>query len=73
MDCEAGRKSALKNLLSSLKIQGTTSLCTIAAVISQPLGGYLSDRLGMRRQLIIIPSVVLSAISVIAVCIASFR
>ena len=40
----------------------TFSLCTIAAVFSQPLGGYLSDRLGMRRPLIIISSVVLSAI-----------
>lgn len=40
----------------------TFSLCTIAAVFSQPLGGYLSDRLGMRRPLIIISSVVLSVI-----------
>ena len=40
----------------------TFSLCTIAAVFSQPLGGYLSDRLGMRRHMIIISSVVLSVI-----------
>ena len=40
----------------------TFSLCTIAAVFSQPLGGYLSDRLGMRRPMIIISSVVLSVI-----------
>jgi MFS family permease len=40
------------------------SLCTIAAVFSQPLGGYLSDRLGMRRHLIIISSVVLSVICI---------
>jgi MFS family permease len=45
----------------------TFSLCTIAAVFSQPLGGYLSDRLGMRRHLIIISSLVLSVI-----CIFSF-
>jgi MFS family permease len=32
------------------------SLSTIAAVFSQPLGGYLSDRLGMRRVPIIISS-----------------
>lgn len=42
----------------------TFSLCTIAAVFSQPLGGYLSDRLGRRRHLIIISSVVLSPICV---------
>jgi MFS family permease len=40
----------------------TFSLCTIAAVFSQPLGGYLSDRLGMRRYIIIISSAVLSVI-----------
>jgi MFS family permease len=40
----------------------TFSLCTIAAVFSQPLGGYLSDRLGMRRQMILISSVVLCVI-----------
>ena len=40
----------------------TFSLCTIAAVFSQPIGGYLSDRLGMRRHMIIISSVVLSVI-----------
>jgi len=40
----------------------TFSLCTIAAVFSQPLGGYLSDRLGMRRHMIILSSVVLSMI-----------
>jgi MFS family permease len=40
----------------------TFSLCTIAAVISQPLGGYLSDRLGMRRHMIIISSAILSVI-----------
>jgi MFS family permease len=40
----------------------TFSLCTIAAVISQPLSGYLSDRLGMRRHMIIISSAVLSVI-----------
>jgi MFS family permease len=33
------------------------SLCTIAAVFSQPLGGYLSDRLGRRKLLIVISSV----------------
>jgi MFS family permease len=38
------------------------SLCTIAAVFSQPLGGYLSDRLENRRHMIIISSVVLSVI-----------
>lgn len=42
----------------------TFSLCTIAAVFSQPLGGYLSDRLGIRRPLIIISSVILSVICV---------
>ena len=42
----------------------TFSLCTIAAVFSQPLGGYLSDRLGMRRPLIILSSVFLSVICV---------
>ena len=42
----------------------TFSLCTIAAVFSQPLGGYLSDRLGLRRRMIIISSVVLSVICV---------
>jgi MFS family permease len=45
----------------------TFSLCTIAAVFSQPLGGYLSDRLGKRRHMIIISSVVLSVI-----CLFSF-
>lgn len=33
------------------------SLCTIAAFFSQPLGGYVSDRLGMRKLLIVVPSV----------------
>ncbi len=42
----------------------TFSLCTIAAVISQPLGGYLSDRLGIRRLMIIISSVVLCVICI---------
>jgi len=42
----------------------TFSLCTIAAVISQPLGGYLSDRFGMRRHMIIISSAVLSVICI---------
>ncbi len=42
----------------------TFSLCTIAAVFSQPLGGYLSDRLGRRRHLIILSSIVLSVICV---------
>jgi MFS family permease len=40
----------------------TFSLCTIAAVFSQPLGGYLSDRLGIRRPMIILSSIVLSVI-----------
>jgi MFS family permease len=38
------------------------SLCTIAAVFSQPLGGYLSDHLGMRKLLIIIASVFMAPI-----------
>jgi MFS family permease len=38
------------------------SLCTIAAVFSQPLGGYLSDRLGMRKLLIVISSVLTALI-----------
>jgi MFS family permease len=38
------------------------SLCTIAAVFSQPLGGYLSDRLGMRKILIVISSVLTASI-----------
>jgi MFS family permease len=38
------------------------SLSTIAAVFSQPLGGYLSDRLGMRRLLIIVSSVLMTLI-----------
>lgn len=42
----------------------TFSLCTIAAVFSQPLGGYLSDRLGMRKRLITLSSVVLSVICI---------
>lgn len=33
------------------------SLSTIVAVFSQPLGGYLSDRLGLRRPLIIVSSI----------------
>jgi MFS family permease len=41
----------------------TFSLCTVAATFSQPLGGYLSDRLGMRRPLIILASVLLAPIS----------
>ncbi len=44
----------------------TFSLCTIAAVFSQPLGGYLSDRLGMRRHLIIVSSIILSVICMFA-------
>lgn len=35
-----------------------TSLSTIAAVFSQPVGGYLSDRLGMRRHLIIVSTII---------------
>ncbi len=38
------------------------SLCTIAALFSQPLGGYLTDRLGMRKLLIVISSVVTALI-----------
>jgi MFS family permease len=38
------------------------SLCTIAAVFSQPLGGYLSDRLGMRKLLIVISSIIVALI-----------
>jgi MFS family permease len=38
------------------------SLCTIAAVFSQPLGGYLSDRLGARKLLIVISSVMMALI-----------
>ena len=33
------------------------SLSTVAAVFSQPVGGYFSDRLGMRKLLIVISSV----------------
>jgi ACS family glucarate transporter-like MFS transporter len=40
------------------------SLCTIAAVFSQPLGGYLSDRLGIRRRMIIFSSIILAALCV---------
>ncbi len=40
----------------------TFSLCTIAAVFSQPLGGYLSDRLGMRKLLIVISSILMAPI-----------
>ena len=39
-----------------------SSLSTIAAVFSQPLGGYLSDRLGMRKMLIVISSVLTALI-----------
>jgi MFS family permease len=38
------------------------SLCTIAAVFSQPLGGYLSDRLGRRKLLIVVSSVAMGLI-----------
>ena len=38
------------------------SLCTIAAVFSQPLGGYLSDRLGRRKLLIVVSSVITALI-----------
>jgi MFS family permease len=38
------------------------SLCTIAATFSQPLGGYLSDRLGVRKPLIVISSVIVALI-----------
>ena len=40
----------------------TFSLCTIAAVFSQPLGGYLSDRLGMRKLFIVSSSIVMALI-----------
>jgi MFS family permease len=39
-----------------------SSLGTITAVFSQPLGGYLSDRLGMRRLPIIIASALIGLI-----------
>jgi MFS family permease len=38
------------------------SLGTITAVFSQPLGGCLSDRIGMRRPLIIVSSILLAPI-----------
>jgi MFS family permease len=40
----------------------TFSLCTIAAVFSQPIGGYLSDRMRIRRPLIIISSILMAPI-----------
>lgn len=39
-----------------------TSLSTIAAVISQPIGGYFSDRLGLRKLLIVISSALVALI-----------
>ena len=41
------------------------SLCTIAAVFSQPLGGYLCDRLGKRKPLIVISSILMAPICVL--------
>jgi predicted MFS family arabinose efflux permease len=40
----------------------TTSLMMIIAIVSGPLGGYLSDRLGSRKILIVVPYVLLAAV-----------
>jgi len=40
----------------------TTSLMMIIAIVSGPLGGYLSDRLGSRKILIVVPYVLMAAL-----------
>jgi MFS family permease len=50
----------------------TTSLMMIVAIVSGPLSGYLSDRLGSRKMLIVVPFVLLAVFFVFPFTVAGW-